>query len=160
VDVHTGVVHRVSSDELLAGRARGDYQARCGIRLLAASLTDLGRWLMLAVRLVSALIPDWWLGEAALSQAPGGRWAPGDTGLALEVAALAEVVQMADSVPVAPPLGAACRVGARARQCARGAAGCHENNGSALLDGSPALLSTDHIITQLHDPIRDGHARS
>jgi hypothetical protein len=39
----TRVVHRVSSDELLAGRQRGDYQALCGARLLAASLTDPGR---------------------------------------------------------------------------------------------------------------------
>ncbi|MGH3751969.1 MAG: hypothetical protein ACRDRP_04600 [Pseudonocardiaceae bacterium] len=29
--------------ELLAGRARGDYQAFCGAWLLAASLTDPGR---------------------------------------------------------------------------------------------------------------------
>lgn len=43
VDVHTKVAHRVNPDELLAGRARGDYEALCGARLLAASLTDPGR---------------------------------------------------------------------------------------------------------------------
>jgi hypothetical protein len=43
VDAVTRVAHRVSSDELLAGRQRGDYQAFCGARLLAASLTDPGR---------------------------------------------------------------------------------------------------------------------
>ena len=43
VDVHTRLTHRVSPDELLAGRARGDYEALCGARLLAASLTDPGR---------------------------------------------------------------------------------------------------------------------
>lgn len=43
VDVHTRVAHRVTPDELLAGRARGDYEALCGARLLAASLTDPGR---------------------------------------------------------------------------------------------------------------------
>jgi hypothetical protein len=43
VDAVTGVAHRVSSDELFAGRQRGDYQAFCGARLLAASLTDPGR---------------------------------------------------------------------------------------------------------------------
>jgi hypothetical protein len=43
VDVHTRVAHRVNPEELLAGRARGDYEALCGARLLAASLTDPGR---------------------------------------------------------------------------------------------------------------------
>ncbi|MGH3839835.1 MAG: hypothetical protein ACRDS0_00025 [Pseudonocardiaceae bacterium] len=43
VDGITQVRHRVSSDALLAGRQRGDYQALCGARLLAASLTDPGR---------------------------------------------------------------------------------------------------------------------
>ncbi|MGH3764903.1 MAG: hypothetical protein ACRDTX_07110 [Pseudonocardiaceae bacterium] len=43
VDGLTQVRHRVSSDALLAGRQRGDYQAFCGARLLAASLTDPGR---------------------------------------------------------------------------------------------------------------------
>jgi hypothetical protein len=43
VDARTRVAHRVSSDELLAGRQRGEYQALCGARLLAASLTDPGR---------------------------------------------------------------------------------------------------------------------
>jgi hypothetical protein len=43
VDVHTRVAHRVSPEELLAGRARGDYEALCGVRLFAASLTDPGR---------------------------------------------------------------------------------------------------------------------
>ena len=43
VDARTRVAHRVSLDELQAGRQRGDYQALCGARLLAASLTDPGR---------------------------------------------------------------------------------------------------------------------
>jgi hypothetical protein len=42
VDARTRVTHRVSPEELLAGRERGDYQARCGARFLAASLTDPG----------------------------------------------------------------------------------------------------------------------
>lgn len=43
LDARTQVGHWVSSDELLAGRQRGDYQALCGARLLAASLTEPGR---------------------------------------------------------------------------------------------------------------------
>lgn len=43
VDARTRVAHRVSPDGLVAGRQRGDYQALCGARLLAASLTDPGR---------------------------------------------------------------------------------------------------------------------
>jgi len=43
MDARTRVGHRVSPDELLAGRARGDYQAQCGARLLATSLTEPGR---------------------------------------------------------------------------------------------------------------------
>jgi hypothetical protein len=42
VDARTRMAHQVSPEELRAGRARGDYQARCGARLLAASLTDPG----------------------------------------------------------------------------------------------------------------------
>lgn len=42
VDARTRVVHRVSADGLLDGRARGDYEAFCGARFLAASLTDPG----------------------------------------------------------------------------------------------------------------------
>jgi hypothetical protein len=43
VDACTRVTHRVTSDELLAGRRSGDYQALCGVRLLSASLTEPGR---------------------------------------------------------------------------------------------------------------------
>jgi hypothetical protein len=43
VDAQSGVTHRVSLDGLQAGRAHGDYKALCGVRLLAASLTDPGR---------------------------------------------------------------------------------------------------------------------
>lgn len=43
VDALTRVVHRVNPEELLAGRAREDYEALCGARLLAASLTEPGR---------------------------------------------------------------------------------------------------------------------
>jgi hypothetical protein len=40
VDARTRMVHRVSPDGLLDGRAHGDYEAFCGARFLAASLTD------------------------------------------------------------------------------------------------------------------------
>jgi hypothetical protein len=42
VDARTRVVHRVGPDGLLDGRVRGDYEAFCGARFLAASLTDPG----------------------------------------------------------------------------------------------------------------------
>jgi hypothetical protein len=42
VDARTRMKHQVSPQELRAGRARGDYQALCGARLVAASLTDPG----------------------------------------------------------------------------------------------------------------------
>jgi len=38
VDSRTQIMHRVTGDELLAGRRSGDYQALCGIRVLGASL--------------------------------------------------------------------------------------------------------------------------
>jgi len=43
VDAGTRIAHRVASDELLAGRLAGNYEALCGARLLSASLTDSGR---------------------------------------------------------------------------------------------------------------------
>ncbi|HEX6402765.1 MAG TPA: hypothetical protein VF003_06350 [Pseudonocardiaceae bacterium] len=43
VDSLTRVTHRVSGDALLAGRLIGTYEALCGTRLPAASLTDPGR---------------------------------------------------------------------------------------------------------------------
>jgi len=43
VDSLTQVTHRVTGDALLAGRLAGQYKALCGVRLLAASLTDPGR---------------------------------------------------------------------------------------------------------------------
>ncbi len=42
VDALTRVAHRVTSHELIAGRLAGHYQALCGARLVAASLTDPG----------------------------------------------------------------------------------------------------------------------
>lgn len=42
VDALTKVVHQVSAEELVAGRERGNYQARCGVRFLAASMVDPG----------------------------------------------------------------------------------------------------------------------
>lgn len=42
VDARTRLAHRVSPEQLRAGRTSGDYQALCGARLLAASLTDPG----------------------------------------------------------------------------------------------------------------------
>jgi hypothetical protein len=43
VDAQTRITHRVASDELLAGRIAGTYEALCGAQLLSASLTDPGR---------------------------------------------------------------------------------------------------------------------
>jgi hypothetical protein len=43
VDARTRITHRVTSDELLAGRLAGNYEALCGARLLSASLTEPGR---------------------------------------------------------------------------------------------------------------------
>lgn len=43
VDAHSGVRHRVTPEELVAGRAWGDYEAFCCARLRAASLIDPGR---------------------------------------------------------------------------------------------------------------------
>jgi hypothetical protein len=48
VDSLTQVTHRVTGDALLAGRLAGQYKALCGVRLLAASLTDPGRGLCTA----------------------------------------------------------------------------------------------------------------
>jgi len=42
VDARSGLAHQVRAEQLRAGQARGDYQALCGARLLAASLTDPG----------------------------------------------------------------------------------------------------------------------
>jgi hypothetical protein len=43
VDVVTKLAHKVSPEELLAGRVRGDYQGFCGERFRAASMVDPGR---------------------------------------------------------------------------------------------------------------------
>ncbi|MGH3999071.1 MAG: hypothetical protein ACRDTJ_16630 [Pseudonocardiaceae bacterium] len=43
VDARTRVAHRVTPEELLTGRQRGNYLALCGVRFLAASLVDPGR---------------------------------------------------------------------------------------------------------------------
>ena len=43
VDARTRITHRVTGDELLAGRQRGNYQTFCGARVVSASLTDPGR---------------------------------------------------------------------------------------------------------------------
>lgn len=43
VDARTRVAHRVTSDELLAGRLADTYQGLCGARLLSGSLTEPGR---------------------------------------------------------------------------------------------------------------------
>ena len=43
VDSRKQVMHRVTGEELLAGRRSGAYQALCGMRVLAASLVDPGR---------------------------------------------------------------------------------------------------------------------
>ncbi|HET9253780.1 MAG TPA: hypothetical protein VFO16_01080 [Pseudonocardiaceae bacterium] len=43
VDVVSKLAHKVSPDELLAGRARGDYLGFCGERFRAASMVEPGR---------------------------------------------------------------------------------------------------------------------
>lgn len=43
VDASTKVAHLVSPDELVTGRARGNYQGFCGARFRAASLVEPGR---------------------------------------------------------------------------------------------------------------------
>ncbi|HET9256429.1 MAG TPA: hypothetical protein VFO16_14690 [Pseudonocardiaceae bacterium] len=43
VDAQTKLTHRVSPDQLLAGRAHGDYRAMCGAQFPAASMVDPGR---------------------------------------------------------------------------------------------------------------------
>ncbi|HET9254283.1 MAG TPA: hypothetical protein VFO16_03650 [Pseudonocardiaceae bacterium] len=43
VDAVTKLAHRVSPDELLAGRRSGDYQGFCGARFPAASMVEPGR---------------------------------------------------------------------------------------------------------------------
>ena len=43
VDGQTRMVHQVSPEALCAGRQHGEYEALCGARLWAASLTDPGR---------------------------------------------------------------------------------------------------------------------
>jgi len=43
VDALTKVAHQVSVEELSSGRQRGNHQARCGVRFLAASMVEPGR---------------------------------------------------------------------------------------------------------------------
>lgn len=71
VDARTRVAHQVSPEELLAGRARGDYEALCGVRLLAASLTDPGRGRCEPCREQAA--PTATRGRPALSRRDGTR---------------------------------------------------------------------------------------
>src|SRR4051794_35599464 len=65
-----------------------------------------GPWSVPTVHPVNLTTPDRSLAEPAPSDAPGGRSAPGDVGLATEVAALAallaEVVQLADTTALSP----------------------------------------------------------
>lgn len=71
VDARTRVAHQVSPDELLTGQARGDYKAFCGVRLLAASLTDPGHGRCESCReQVGATAPG---GRPALSRRGSGR---------------------------------------------------------------------------------------
>lgn len=81
VDVHTGVVHRVSPDELLAGRVGGDYEAAVRHRASGCRPHRSRPWSMLAVRLVSASTPVRSLVEPAWSQASDGRSALGGSDL-------------------------------------------------------------------------------
>jgi hypothetical protein len=71
VDARTRMAHQVSPEELLAGRTRGEYEALCGARLLAASLTDPGRGRCEPCRDQAA--PPARGGWAALSQRSGTR---------------------------------------------------------------------------------------
>jgi len=43
VEARSGVVHRVSAEELLAGRTRGHHEGFCGVRFQAASMVEPGR---------------------------------------------------------------------------------------------------------------------
>jgi hypothetical protein len=72
VDARTRVAHQVSPEELLAGRVRGDYEALCGVRLLAASLTDPGCGRCEPCRQQAA--PAAAGGRPALSRQGDGRW--------------------------------------------------------------------------------------
>jgi hypothetical protein len=71
VDARTRVAHQVSPDVLLAGRARGEYEALCGAQLLAASLTDPGRGRCESCR--EQATPPARGGRAALSWRGGAR---------------------------------------------------------------------------------------
>lgn len=43
VDAKTGMAHQVSAEQLRIGRARGYYEALCGVRFLVASMVEPGR---------------------------------------------------------------------------------------------------------------------
>jgi hypothetical protein len=73
VDAQTHITHRVASDELLAGRIDGNYQALCGARLLSASLTGRSRCWECQV---TAPAPDRSPVDRPPSEAPGSRSAP------------------------------------------------------------------------------------
>ena len=107
-----------------------------------------------AVPPISAPIPDRPLVERRSSEAPGGRMAPPDRGLAIEIAALAgllaEVVQLAGDSALFPSRWAQVAELALEHETVR-----------AALRADLLPLSTEHIITRLNelrDLIGDGHA--
>jgi hypothetical protein len=79
VDTLTPLAHRVSPEEPLAGRARGDYEAFCGARFLAATLTDPRTGPLPSARGCAVIAhkspAGHWPGDAP-TQAPGGQPVP------------------------------------------------------------------------------------
>ena len=117
------------------------------------------------MRPVNITTPDRSLAEPAPSDAPGGRSAPGDVGLATEVAALAvllaEVVQLADTSALFPSRWAQLAELALEHGCVRAAMQAQTGRSTPPNADTPPL-STEHIIAQLnqlHDLIEDVHAR-
>ena len=111
--------------------------------------------------------PDRSLAEAAPSEAPGGRSASGDVGLATKVAALAallaEVVQLADTSALFASRWAQLAELALEHDSVRAALRAQETDRSTPRNADTSPLSTEHIIAQLnqlHDLIRQHHARS
>lgn len=107
VDARTRVEHLVPADVLTPPRL--SYLAKCGIEVLAASMTDPGqrRCQECAVSPVGDLTSGRPLVKQSPPKVPGGRLAPPDVQrLASEVAALAEllaeVVQLAGRAAIFP----------------------------------------------------------
>lgn len=93
VDALTRLAHQVSPDELLAGRARGDYQGLRGARIVAASLTDPSRGTAghAGCPVIARKTPaDRWSSDPVPT--PGGQPDPHLTDPAVEIEALAALL--------------------------------------------------------------------